>query len=79
MFFNIYRIIHIIWTAIFAFYVSIPILERGAIQREVYDDAFFVALWVIGVVFLFIKRLKMYGYLLTIMPLIFAIILFIIA
>ena len=73
MFFKVYRIIHIIWTAIFAFFISIPILERGSVDTVVYDDVFFVALWVIGVVFLFIKKLTKIGFILTIMPLLFAI------
>ncbi|QCR34100.1 hypothetical protein [Lysinibacillus sp. SGAir0095] len=74
--FKIYRIIHIIWTAIFAFFISIPILEDG-FERVVYDDAFFVVLWIIGVVFLFIKKLTKIGFVLTIMPLLFAIFTFI--
>lgn len=77
MFFKIYRIIHIIWTAIFAFFISIPILERGGIDSGVYDDVFFVALWIIGLVFLFIKKLTKFGFILTIMPLLFAIFIFI--
>ncbi|MCM3388773.1 hypothetical protein M3649_11580 [Ureibacillus chungkukjangi] len=74
--FNIYRIIHIVWTAIFAFFISIPILE-GGFERAVYDDAFFVGLWIIGIVFLFIKKLTKIGFILTIMPLLFAIFIFI--
>lgn len=73
MFFKVYRIIHIIWTVIFAFFISIPILERGGIERGVYDEVFFVALWMMGVVFLFIKKLTKVGFILTIMPLLFAI------
>ncbi|RHW34992.1 hypothetical protein D1B33_13185 [Lysinibacillus yapensis] len=75
--FKIYRIIHIIWTAIFAFYISIPILERGGLEQAVYVDAFFVALWVIGVIFLFIKKLTKIGFILTVMPLLYAIFIFI--
>ncbi|HWL12905.1 MAG TPA: hypothetical protein VNQ57_07920 [Ureibacillus sp.] len=71
--FKIYRIIHIVWTAIFAFFISIPILEIGALEKAVYDDAFFVVLWIIGIVFLFIKRLTKIGFVLTILPLLFAI------
>lgn len=76
MIFKIYRIIHIIWTAIFAFFISIPIWE-GGFERVVYDDAFFVVLWLIGVVFLFIKKLMKIGFVLTILPLLFAIFQFI--
>ena len=75
--FKIYRIIHIIWTGIFAFFISIPILE-GGFDRGVYDDAFFVALWIIGVVLLFIKKLTKIGFVLTVMPLLFAIFNFVI-
>jgi hypothetical protein len=77
MFLKVYRIVHIIWTAIFAFYISIPILESGGIESAVIDDAFFVVLWIIGVIFLFIKKLRTIGFVLTIMPLLFAIFIFI--
>ena len=70
--FKIYRVIHIVWTAIFAFFISIPLLE-GGFDKGVYVDAFFVALWIIGVVFLFIKKFTKIGFILTVMPLLFAI------
>lgn len=77
MILKIYRIIHLVWTGIFAFYISIPILEQGGLERKLYDDAFFIALWIIGVFLLFNKKLAKYGFLLTIMPFIFAILIYI--
>lgn len=76
--FKVYRIVHIIWTAIFAFYVSIPILESGSLEKAVYVDAIFVLLWILGVIFLFIKKLTKIGFILTLMPLLYAIVIFII-
>ncbi|MBD8027674.1 hypothetical protein H9636_13535 [Ureibacillus sp. Re31] len=76
--FKVYRIVHIIWTAIFAFYVSIPILENGSLEKAVYVDALFVLLWILGVIFLFIKKLTKIGFILTLMPLLYAIVIFII-
>lgn len=76
--FKIYRIVHIIWTAIFAFYVSIPILESGSLEKTLYVDALFVLLWILGVIFLFIKKLTKIGFILTILPLLYAIVLFVI-
>ncbi len=73
MLLKIYKIIHILWTGIFAFFISIPILERGSMQRDVIDDALFIALWIIGVLFLFNKKLMKFGFILTLLPLIFAI------
>ncbi|SOC17999.1 hypothetical protein SAMN05880501_1102 [Ureibacillus xyleni] len=78
MILKIYRIIHILWTGVFALFVSIPILEHGSLEIEYYVDIFFIALWLIGVIFLFIKRLGKYGYILTIMPLLYAVILYLI-
>ncbi|MFL0506559.1 hypothetical protein ACH0B5_12490 [Ureibacillus sp. 179-F W5.1 NHS] len=75
--FKIYRIVHIIWTAIFAFYVSIPILESGSLEKTLYVDALFVLLWILGVIFLFIKKLTKIGFIFTILPLLYAIVLFV--
>ena len=77
MILKIYRIIHILWTGVFAFFISIPLLEHGSLEIEYYIDLIFIVLWLIGVVFLFIKRVSKYGYLLTLLPLIYAIILFV--
>lgn len=74
--FKIYQIIHIIWTAIFAFYIIIPVLEDG-LETAVYANVFFAALWVIGVIFLFIKKVRKIGFILTILPLLYAIFIFI--
>ncbi|MEK9199984.1 hypothetical protein [Ureibacillus sp. FSL E2-3493] len=75
--FKIYRIVHIIWTAIFAFYVSIPILESGSLEKTLYVDGLFVLLWILGVIFLFIKKLTKIGFIFTILPLLYAIVLFV--
>lgn len=78
MILKIYRIIHILWTGVFAFFISIPLLEHGSLEVEYYIDLIFIALWLIGVVFLFIRSLSKYGYILTLFPLIYAIIIFVI-
>ncbi|RTQ92740.1 hypothetical protein [Lysinibacillus telephonicus] len=77
MILKIYRIIHLVWTGIFAFYISIPILEQGSMERKFIDEALFIVLWIIGVFLLFNKKLAKYGFLLTILPFIFAIFIYI--
>jgi len=49
------------WTGILAFLISIPILERGGIDRDVFDESFFIGIWIVGVALLFNKRLTKLG------------------
>lgn len=51
--FKIYRVIHLLWTGILTFLMSIPILERGRINRDVIGESFFSAIWLVGIVLLY--------------------------
>ncbi len=58
---KIYRFIHFMWTSILTSLISIPILERGGIDRDVFDKSFFIGIWIVVVALLFNKRLTKLG------------------
>lgn len=66
-----YRFVHFLWTGLLAFLISIPILERGGIDREVIDDSLFIGIWFVGVVLLFNKRFTKLGLILMLASLVF--------
>jgi hypothetical protein len=46
-------------------------LERGGIDRDVIDDSFFIAVWLVRVVLLFNKKFIKYGLILSLFPVVF--------
>ena len=64
---------HVLWTGIITFLISIPILESGRINRDVVDESFFIALWILGVLLLFYKKTSKLGFILTLAPVLFMI------
>ena len=77
MFFKLYRIVHILWTGIFTLLISIPIFENGQINRSIIDDSFFIVIWLLGVILVFTKRFIKYGFVLTLVPVLFILTLFV--
>ncbi len=71
MAYAIYRVFHLLWTGFLAFLTSIPILERGSLGRVVWDETFFLTIWLLGASLLFTKRFNVYGMIFTLAPLVF--------
>ncbi|HSJ38129.1 MAG TPA: hypothetical protein VK945_07925 [Planococcus sp. (in: firmicutes)] len=72
MVYGIYRVFHLLWTGFLAFLTAIPILEQGALDRIVWSETFFLAMWVLGASLLFSRRFNVFGMIFTLAPLVYA-------
>lgn len=71
MIYAIYRVFHLLWTGFLAFLTAIPILEQGgALDKFVWNETFFLAIWLLGASLLFTKRFNVFGMIFTLAPLI---------
>lgn len=73
MAYTIYRVFHLLWTGFLAFLTAIPILERGSLDRVVWDETFFLTIWLLGASLLFTRNFDVFGMIFTLAPLIFTV------
>lgn len=68
---KIQRTAYFLLSGICVFLISIPILERGKIDRIVIDETFFIFAWLVGIALLFNKKLSKYGYIIMALPIVY--------
>lgn len=71
MAYTIYRVFHLLWTGFLAFLTSMPILEHGSLDNVVWNETFFLTIWLLGASLLFTKRFNVFGMIFTLAPLVF--------
>lgn len=66
-----YRVFHLLWTGFLAFLTAIPIVERGSMDKFVWDETIFLVIWLLGATLLFARRLHVFGVIFTLAPVVF--------
>lgn len=71
MIYALYRVFHLSWTGFLAYLTALPILQQGQIDKFVWNETFFLAIWLLGASLLFTHRLNIFGMIFTLAPLVF--------